>query len=449
LTAVLDPGQVAQVRFAIDSVDPTDQNPVRFDLPGAHPGLLFDGVVHSHNGFQFLELEPAAPRADPAFLDFYKSVSTATDQLHNAPHVRALADEAAAFIRRVTGFDRVMVYRFAPEGQGEVIAEDRDPSIESFYGLWYPASDIPEQARALYLISPIRGIPQVPYQPVPLLPAINPVSHAPTDLSFAALRSVSPVHCEYLVNMGVTASMSVSIVCRGKLWGLIACHHASPRFVPYEMRKACTFFGQVLSGEIVRRETEQEFAYRSSSTTILARLLESMASANSPLTGLAQVSPGLLDLIPCSGAAIVTGDIVRPLGVVPSFDKILDLAHNLRQFQTSSLFSTHSLRTHIPSAESLHATASGLISLEIARDPATFILFFRPEVAQTIQWAGDPNKPATQSEELMRLSPRKSFELFKDEVLGSSEPWTEAEISVAAELKKLALVLLANGNRPA
>jgi two-component system, chemotaxis family, sensor kinase Cph1 len=238
------------------------------------------------------------------FLDFYKKVSHLTTKLHAAPTLSELLNEAATGVRSMTGFDRVMIYRFAESHEGEVVAEARAEDIESFLGLWYPASDIPEQARRLYLLNPSRNVVDVEYTPAPILPVINPDSHRPADMSFAGLRSVSPIHCEYLKNMGVAASMSISIILDGKLWGLVTCHHRSPNFVAYEVRKACTFIGQVLSGEVARRQMREESDYQSHSIAT-QKFLELMAGSPNPLLGLVNSSRTLLDLIPAQGAAVI------------------------------------------------------------------------------------------------------------------------------------------------
>jgi light-regulated signal transduction histidine kinase (bacteriophytochrome) len=441
LSSFLQPEQIAKVQFALDSVDPRDNNPVELGLFAPKANTQLDGFVHRHDGFSYIELEAASLTAGARFLDFYKKVSQLTSKLHEADSLKSLLHESTKGIRSMTGFDRVMIYRFAESNEGEVVAETTAEGIDSFLGLWYPASDIPEQARRLYLVNPIRNIVDVDYTPAAILPVINPDSGRPADLSFAGLRSVSPIHCEYLRNMGVAASMSVSIILDGKLWGLIACHHQTPKFVSYEVRKACAFIGQVLSGEISRRETLEASAYQSRATSMQARFLELMAGSPNPLLGLVNSSPTLLDLIPADGVAVVQGDKTHLLGTTPGYDDLMRLIDQLQTSGMASTFVTRSLKNHFPLSAAMRDTASGLIALSVQREPATYILFFRPEVARTVVWGGNPEKPVVPSEDGFRIGPRKSFEAWKEEMTGQSLPWSKSEVRVAQELRNLVTVV--------
>ena len=367
--------------------------------------------------------------------------------MQNAPSLGDLLNEAARAVRQVSGFDRVMIYRFSETNDGQVIAESRDESLEPFLGLWYPASDIPEQARRMYILSPIRSIRDASYEPIPIVPVINPRSGRPTDLSFANLRSVSPVHCEYLQNMGVAASMSISIVRDGKLWGLVACHHGTPRLLTYETRKACTFLGTVLSGEIVRREVEAEAAFAAQTNITKARFLEFMASTPAnPALSLLHGSPNLMDLISCSGAAFIQGEDVHAIGATPGYSHLLDVVQALREAQVPATFGTASLIGRYAAADDIAHVASGVIALQLSQQPARSIVFFRPQLSQVVSWGGDPQKPVTATEDGFRLSPRKSFAAWQEEVHGRSLPWTPSELKAADELRNLISLVSARLN---
>jgi chemotaxis family two-component system sensor kinase Cph1 len=441
LSSFLNADQIAKVQFALDSVDPRDNNPVELGLLASGTESQLDGFVHRHDGFSYIELEAASLTAGARFLDFYRKVSHLTSKLHAADSLDETLQQSTEGIRLMTGFDRVMIYRFAESNEGEVVAETRREGIDSFLGLWYPASDIPEQARRLYLLNPIRNIVDVDYTPAAIVPVINPDSGRPADLSFAGLRSVSPIHCEYLKNMGVSASMSVSIILDDRLWGLIACHHESPKFISYEVRKACAFIGQVLSGEISRRETLKASAYQSRATSMQARFLELMAGSPNPLLGLVNSSPTLLDLIPANGVAVVLGEKTHLLGTTPGYDDLMRLIGQLQTSGMASTFVTRSLKNHFPLTDAMRDTASGLIALLIQREPATYILFFRPEVARTVLWGGNPEKPVLPSEDGFRVGPRKSFEAWKEEMTGQSLPWSKAEVRASQELRNLVTVV--------
>ena len=437
LDRLLTKEQVDRIRAALASDDPAESNPLQLGITAVDTKTALEVVLHQHDGFALLEFEPALSEGSANFSNFYKAVSKTTGRLQSATTLGTLVEEAATGVRQMTGFDRVMIYRFADSGEGEVIAEAKAEGVEPYLGLRYPASDIPEQARRLYTLSPIRCIPDARYTPVPLVPSLNTATKRPTDLSFAGLRSVSAIHCEYLQNMGVTASMSVSIVREGKLWGLVACHHFSPKLVTYETRRACSFIGQVLSGEIGRREAEEDSSYNSEATRVQAKFLELIRTSAHPLAELVNSTPNLLDLIPAAGAAIVTEDKAQMIGVTPSYTEVMSIVEALQAAGVPSTFTTRSLKNHFSDAGSMAKSASGIIALEVSSDPKEYILYFRPEVAQTVTWGGDPNKAAITTIDGFRLSPRKSFAAWREQLQGAALPWTRNEVRAADELRRL------------
>ena len=221
--------------------------------PTASPAQ-FDITIHRHDGNLIVELEEARHLTGDTFASMYPLARTFTRSLQDVATVDELARLAVHEVRAITGFGRVMLYRFDEEGRSHVLAEDRDEHYASFLNQFFPASDIPRQARALYLRNRIRLVANVDYQPARLVPPVNPVTGRPTDLTYATLRSFSPVHLEYMRNMGTHASMSVSIVVRGQLWGLISCHDHDPRLVPFEVRMAVEHLGNILSLQIEAKE---------------------------------------------------------------------------------------------------------------------------------------------------------------------------------------------------
>jgi light-regulated signal transduction histidine kinase (bacteriophytochrome) len=446
LNFFLDEEQIEALRFALSVVDPTENNPVRLGLHAKHEPILLEGIVHSHDGFHFLELEPSAEANQTYFLDFYKAVSKATLEIQSAPDLKTLLDIAARQYQRITGFDRVMIYKFHSGEVGQVIAESVKDDYGTFLDLYYPASDIPEQARKLYVLNPIRLISDVNAAPVPIVPAVNPQSGRPIDLSYAGLRAVSAIHIEYLKNMGVSASMSVSIVRNGKLWGLVACHHyRGAHFVPYETRKACTFIGEVLSLEIAAKESKAEYEYQVNSTVLQARFLERLAG-NAGMEALVDRSPNLIDFLDAQGAAVVSKGSVHAIGTTPAYDDISSMATWFEQRNMPALI-TDCLSEIYVSAGAMKAVSSGVLALEISRTDHTYIMWFRPEQPRVVTWAGNPNKPVEVSEGSFRLSPRKSFEAWKESVGGRSFPWGEAEVRAALNLRKvLSLALFTKGS---
>ncbi len=388
-----------------------------------------DVSVHRIGDVAIVEFEPAEPATSEAFTAF----RTALVLLQRSTSLEDLWAAAAEQLRAMTGFDRVMVYRFEDDGHGQVVAEAKAEEMSPYLGQHYPSSDIPRQARRLYLLNWIRVIPDVEYTPVPLVSAPG---HAPLDLSLASLRSVSPVHLEYLRNMEVAASMSVSLVCGGRLWGLLACHHRRPLIVPFGVRAACEVLGRLLSLQIealsgieVRAERER---LRERAEALGAAMHEAKEGWKS---GLLLRDGEMLSIVGASGAAISEDGLISTIGTTPSRDDIAALVEWLNQRDTAC-FETHMLATVYPPARRYHGVASGLLAISVPRPVPAYVLWFREEVLKAVTWAGDPSKPAQQGE---RLGPRRSFEAWREVVRFSASPWTTAQLEVAEDLRRRAI----------
>ena len=395
-----------------------------------------NAIAHRYLGALVLELEPAGAEQSVSFQNLYPLVRTFMARLQEVNGVTELSQLAAEEVRRITGFDRVLVYRFDNDWHGHVIAESRVERLTSYLDLWFPASDIPAQARELYRVNRLRLIPDANYKPVPLVPPLDPASGKPLDLSYASLRSVSPVHVEYLHNMGITASMSISVIQNGKLWGLIALHHLTPRHLPFEVRVACDFLGQALSTQIAGTENKAAYEHRLYLKSITAKLLGFMAEEEHFMDGLTQHSDELLSFGDASGAAVLLDGKCILVGQTPSEEDTWRLADWLSSSGQQEVFCTDSLSTALPDAETLRESASGLLAISISKLYRSYIFWFRPEVVQTVKWSGDPRKLVeTPANEPMRIHPRKSFEAWKETVRGRSLPWKGSEIESAAELR--------------
>ncbi len=405
-----------------------------------------DASAHRVDGALIVEFE-AAEMGDPFVLDPLSAVQLMVDGFSAAPSLFSLCQMAAASVRRVAKYDRVMIYRFMADGSGWVVAESRIPELAPFLDLHYPAADIPQQARALYLKSWLRLITQVDYTPAPLTPVLNPDTGKPLDMSQAILRDVSPIHREYLRNMGIDASMSISIIVGGKLWGLIACHHNSPRLLPRHLRAVCELFGSMFSLQLEARERSEQFEARLASRKILQELMLNLAGVEDYAYGLTQQTPNLLDYIHgghvaldgvrSGGVAVRVEGAITFLGVTPTKEQITPLTEWLATYmtETEGVFSTDRLSEIYAPAKAFANVASGLLVIAVSRDPSDFILWFRPELVETALWAGDPAKPVTPSPDGDRLSPRKSFEVWKHTVRDRALPWTAAEIDSAFDLR--------------
>jgi light-regulated signal transduction histidine kinase (bacteriophytochrome) len=392
----------------------------------------FHALVHRYDGILILELERAVKEGTVSFQNLYSLVSGAVSRLEAAPDAAELCHLAVREMRQLTGLDKVMIYLFDEDWNGIVVAEDRAEEMDSYLGLRFPAADIPRQARELYLRNKLRLISDVYATPVVIAPNPNPLTGRALDLSYSALRSVSPIHIEYLKNMGVGASMSVSIARDGQLAGLFACHHNSEKYLSYEVRTACEFLGQVLALQLAARERTADREKRLRLLGINSTLLESMTKVENYAQGLAQNEAELLELAGATGAAICLEDDFILLGQTPAEEDVMKIATWLAS-QQGEVVTTQSLPAELPDADAFRSTACGLLAVSTSEVHSHFIVWFRPEVVRTVSWAGDPTKaldPRTQ-----KLHPRKSFEVWKETVGAEAMPWDEVEIEAAANLR--------------
>jgi len=362
LSTLLAPKQIATIRQCL-SEDFEHVNPLDIAIKRAAKLLRFDGIVHRQKALIVLELEPKQKSQKADCFEFYQRVKGTITKIQKAPTLLEMSEAVVKEVRKVTGFDRVMVYQFDADGSGRVIAEDRADALTPYLGLHYPPSDIPKQAKQLYTLNWLRLIPNSTYQPIALVPAHNPVDDRPTDLSLSVLRNVSPLHLEYLSNMGVGASMSISLIQDQKLWGLIACHHSTPRRVPYSVRTICEFVGQVMSVELSNKEDHEDLDYKMTLKSLQGKFVESLSQSERFLDGLIQLDSNLLDLVSASGAAICAADQIICVGQTPPEAELPALRDWVKTQIQHNQFETRSLAQLYPAAESFKAVASGVLAL--------------------------------------------------------------------------------------
>ncbi len=435
LQQLLDATSLARVAEALHSDRPQENNP----LPLRVGSRSFEGIIHRHQGATILEIEPertdAKAGGPPA-----RALQRAIARLQAAPSVQGLCEAAVREVRSLTGFDRVLLYRFDEEENGEVIAEDKLGGLEPFLGLHYPASDIPRQARQLYLLNWLRIIPDREYHPAPIVPALRPDNQQPLDLSFSVLRSVSPIHLEYLKNMGVRASMSISLVRGTRLWGLISCGHQSPRYISYEVRNACELIGRIAAQQLASREELEVLEVQKKRRVLQARLLEGMREEEGAvLAGLLRHPAELMGLVGASGVVISSEERRWTAGSVPSPKIVEALIGWLREPAAGDCFHTKALPSLFPAAEPAKEVASGLLAISIPKPVPDYVLWFRPEVIQTVNWGGNPAKPVEVEGQGLRLHPRRSFELWKEVVRSTSLQWSASDLEAAASLRRYAI----------
>jgi diguanylate cyclase (GGDEF)-like protein/PAS domain S-box-containing protein len=398
-------------------------------------------VAHATNGSVLIEFE-AAPNGRNHGLAIQRTQAI-MHALHAASSQRELCDIVATKLRELTGYDRVMVYRFDREGSGEVIAEDCEPDLEPYLGLHYPASDIPPQARRMYLAQRVRGIADVDYIPVPLLadPALGQVW--PVDMTRCALRSVSPAHLEYMRNMGTRASLGVSLIPGTSLWGMLVCHHRSPLAITADLRAQCDLIGQLVSlllGSMGEMESYAEQLHRQRTLhDVVARMTESEHVADALLAG----GDAFLSMLDASGAVIRLGERTVTLGLTPPMEAATRAMTALRTGSEEDLIAIDELQECIADWSTESATASGALYLNLPSGPGDAIIWFRPEIEREVKWAGDPKKAVDPDPATGRLSPRRSFALWKERVAGHSEPWQDADRATAREIGRTITTALA------
>jgi light-regulated signal transduction histidine kinase (bacteriophytochrome) len=398
----------------------------RLQLPG---GPAQEVSAHRTPTHVIVECEDAGPE-DHSPAPIYALARNFLPRMHQARDLPALCLLAAEEMRRLSGFGRALVYRFDEDGHGEVLAETLEDGYDSYLGHHFPASDIPRQARALYLLNHFRLIPDARYAPVPLL-GLDASAPAEIDLSQAFLRSVSPVHLEYMRNMGTLASMSVSIVVDGQLWGLVSCHNHAPRTLPLNTRAACEHLGQLLSLQIGALLAAEEAAERLELRQLTLSLVAQLAESDGTLSRLVH-SGGLLRLAQASGAAVVLDDAVWTVGETPPPADVEALARWVVA-RGEEVHASDALALEYEGSAALRETVAGVLAVSISQVHRHVILWFRPEIVRTVRWAGNPRKSV---DEQGRIQPRKSFDSWVERIGGRSARWRASELAAARELRE-------------
>ena len=377
-------------------------------------------------------------------------INTAIAAFGTARDLPSLVDSFAREIQRLTGFDRVMVYRFQPDQSGMVVAEVNHSGHENYLGLHYPATDIPREARSLFYDNPLRFIPDLSYGPVPLVPAESPLTHSPLDLGAADLRGVSPPHIEYLQRMGVSASMTFSLTDEQGLWGLIACHHYQPKPVPKITRMVLTMLAKVASLELMRHQEQDRSYYQAQNKTLLAQLgIAINATEDAVIKTLNTNAPLLLDMFEAEGVALVLDQDYALVGRTPAQADIKTFISWLENQGEDPVFATQSLAAVYPPSEHWSVRPAGVLGISIflqqPRPVSHHILLFRPEQVETVHWAGELSASITVDElGKVKLCPRHSFDLWKELVSGQSVAWSPRQIEAAADLRNILMLAVLN-----
>ncbi|MGJ7441952.1 EAL domain-containing protein [Aquipuribacter sp. MA13-6] len=432
LVRALGDDLVARLRATLSDPRAWGGDPLSAQLPAGPLELTW----HRCDGLLVIELQSSDSQSNPSVSRLFRDVRHAMDALRASDGVQALCDGASEEVRRLTAFDRVMVYRFHPDGHGEVVAESRDAALEPLLGQHYPASDIPAQARRLYLLNHLRVVADATYEPVPMVG-----DETELDLSHATLRSVSPFHLAYLRNMGVRATLTISLLSGTELWGMIVCHHGSPKQLGAQLQVACRLLGQLFSLHVVAEDDREDAALRTRLAECRLQLVARMATGENPATALVDGEPSPLDLASADGVLAHIGGRSAATGSVPS-PTVLDaiVAFVRGQPDTMAWVSDDAL-SFLPVQAGRAPEASGVLAVPLSPGWGDYVVWFRGEHRHTITWGGRPGEAERDAPmavpgapELTALGPRQSFAAWADEVRGRSRPWLRAEIDAVHSL---------------
>ncbi len=408
-------------------------------------GQLWYVLLHKHDGALIVELEPKEATRGGLSLSMTTLLTQTMSDVQRSTTLTELMEKTVQKVKAVTGFDRVMIYRFGEDWNGEVIAEAREEELEPFLGLFYPASDIPKQARELYKINLVRNIVDVNEPRVPIYPINYATYNRPLDLTHTGLRAVSPIHIEYLQNMGVRSSMSISLMYRGELWGLISCHHYSgPRFIDYATRQSVKLVSQILSTALEIRQNDEDAAFSRQLHDHEQTLYQQMLTDWDIVQGLTKHPINALDQNTATGMALLFEGALHTLGDTPTENDIMSLIEWLKATTSEVVFQTNQLPNLYTPAELFREKAAGVLMLVLSREMNEYLLWFKPEQIHSVSWGGNPEKPVEVSNGgEVRLSPRKSFEKWSQLVRNKAVPWQQVEVATALKLREDLLQLVA------
>ncbi len=417
------------LRNALATASVPERPALLFNLALAN-GAHFDVAAHRFRSTVIFEFEPAGPEARQPLALMREMIG----RLTRASDIPAMLRDGARLVRGLLGYDRVMVYRFGHDGAGQVVSEAKRGDLESFLGQYFPASDIPRQARALYLRNTIRIISNAAGAAVRIEPQEDSAGE-PLDLSYAHLRSVSPIHLEYLRNMGVSASMSISIIIDGALWGLIACHHYTPHVLPMAERVAAEMFGEFFSLHLNALQQQRKLENARQARMSLDRFVQFASHYGEVDELLRERIADIAALVPCDGAGLWMNGIWSGIGVTPPSAAVPALARFAGEVTEGRIWGTHALSQRLSQAEDYYKDVSGVLIVPLSQMARDYLFFFRREVVQTLDWAGNPSKTYETGPLGDRLTPRKSFAIWKEEVHMRAEPWTDADREIAEAIR--------------
>ncbi len=441
LDSVFPESELAPLREAVTTIRhdrrhrPGTHVPLYFSSPaGAQP---LQGLMHLHAGLVLIELERIRPDDSVRVPRWMWQTDETLAAMRLAQQAADLFQVTVEGLRALAGLDRVMLYRFDADWNGAVVAEARDNRLEPFLGLHYPATDIPAQARRLYETHLVRHLPDIDYRPVPIVPALRPDTGEPLDLSYAKLRSVSPVHVEYLRNMGVQGTFVISVMVHERLWGLLACHHYNVLHMPYPLRRLMSYVGATLGAQIADLENQENAQARQQLAALRERLFDLAGQTERGLVAVFdELHQPVCQLLQADGLMFWDdeADLVRTYGTA------LNAAHRaalLMQVRQALRSRTEICLDQLPGEHLPVDAPAGVAAVALGPGGSAGLLLWRRELVQTVTWAGNPEKVLESSDDGLRLSPRRSFAAWQQVMRGRSRPWIEIEREWLAQLASL------------
>lgn len=409
-------------------------NPVSITLDGRP----FNLILSASGPYCLLEIEEDVTRSGQ---DISSTIGRSISEMLVDRNLGHLLDNTAQQVKSIIGFDRIMIYRFANDGHGEVVAESKNEALPALLGLHYPASDIPRQARELYKLNLTRFIANVQAAPSRII--ASPGQEDALDLTYAQLRAVSPIHIQYLKNMKVESSFSISIICHGELWGLIACHNYSPKFINYQSRESAGMIGQIFSSALEFRQDQHNHEVFGQYKTGVDALSKNLQKSKSLQAALITSEVNLMNAVDATGAVLIYENQISRIGKTPNDQQLYELVDWIKNNVSQTLYHTNQLSQAYPEAADFKDVGCGILISVLSKEDVSYLLWFKPELIQTINWAGDPSKPVVMGDNMLHIiSPRNSFEIWSESVAGASAPWNSEELRSVTRLREEILFVI-------
>lgn len=402
---------------------------IKVDIETAGGITAHDAAVSFNAPYWLLELESTLADQSELFSEMFVPTRDLLWQLDSEQDLQKYTGKVAELVRLATGYDRVMMYQFDSNWDGEVIAESRSELTRSYLGHRFPASDIPAQARALYTRNLTRVIADVKAPSASIRGDDNGTATGRLDLTYSTYRSLSPVHLEYLGNMGVAATLTISLIQNGRLWGMLACHHKSPKYVTLRERELYELIGKTISIKLSDLKHNEEKKLKDRVNRLLL---------NAAITSLEGVSDHhadeLMSIAGATGLVVVDSGNRHCFGATPSHEQIQRLEVELKQWQPRQVFHTDDLASLFPEAKHYADVACGIMLAPLSHELDHYLLWCRGCMTYTRHWAGQPHKEISKTEDGFRISPRRSFDSWTQTYDNKSAPWSALQIELAADL---------------